>query len=288
MRYQIEGQWAGAGWLSLELPMFEKQVKVRKTYWQLALPPGESLLGTGGDLAPEYVWRWRDYGIGLERVPLKEEPQLDQWVALPAASQRNTSAARTDTSWLADELPSQTNRYLFSAAGAQDKFEILAAPRWFLMLAASLAALVLGLAVIYVPALHSSRVLIVAAVILLIAVLIWPEPALLLAQAASFGVCLAMFAFVMRRVFLWNEARDMPSSARPSSVFERSSQQLSHRSIDDKKAATTTASIAIDVSADKSGESETEATHPENGDSHRPMAEPAVGASGSSRKNQLT
>jgi hypothetical protein len=288
MRYQFEGQSAGTGWSSFELPTFEKQVKVRKTYWQLALPAGELLLGADGDLSPEYVWRWRDYGLGLERVPLKEEPQLDQWVALPAASQRKTSAAGTDTSWLADELPSQTIRYLFSTAGAHDRFEILAAPRWLLLLTASLTALVLGLAVIYVPALHSSRVLIVVAVILLVAVLIWPEPAVLLAQAASFGVCLAVFAFVLRRVFLWNEARDIPSSGRPSSVFERSSQPLSHRSIDDKKAATTTASIAIEVSADSSGESAHDAARPENGDAHRPMAEPAVGASGSSRKNQLT
>ncbi len=285
LRYQFEGQATETGWLAFELPTFDKHVKVRTTYWQLALPADESLITAGGNLAPEYIWRWRDYGLGIERVPLKEQPQLEQWVGMPITNRGSDSAKRTTAAWLDDELPSRTNRYLFSSVGQEARFEILAVPRWALMFAASLGALFVGLSVMYVPSLRAPRVLIATAVILLAAVMLWPEQALLLAQAASFGVCLAVVSFVLRRILTWSDARDMSPSGRAPSLNERSSQRIPFRSAN---AATTTASIAVEISGDESGVSARGADHSDNRNAGRPTSEPAVGASSASRKNRLT
>jgi hypothetical protein len=177
---------------------------------------------------------------------------------------------------------------LFSTVGQEARFEILAVPRWALLFGASLGALFVGLSVMYVPPLRGPRVLIAAAVILLASVALWPEQALLLAQAASFGVCLAVFSFVLRRILTWSDARDVSPSGRVPSLIERSSQRLPFRSADEAKAATTTASIAVEVADDGSGVSVRGADHSDQGEAGRTRAEPAVGASSASRKNQLT
>lgn len=289
LRYQFERQSAETGWLSFELPTFDRHVTVRTTYWQLALPADESLLTGSGNLAPEYVWRWRDYGLGIERVPLKEQPQLEQWIGMSTLNRVSDSAKKTTGAWLDDDLPSRTNRYLFSAVGQEARFEILAVPRWALLFGASLGALFVGLSVMYVPLLRGPRVLIAAAVILLAAVVLWPEQALLLAQAASFGICLAVFSFVLRRALTWSDARDLTPSGPAPSLIERSSQRLPFRSADEAKAATTTASIAVEVSNDGSGVSARGADHSsDQREAGRPKAEPAVGASSASRKSHLT
>ncbi|HKD36634.1 MAG TPA: hypothetical protein VKB78_07530, partial [Pirellulales bacterium] len=229
MRYQFDGLAAQTGWRSFELPSFDKQVNVRKTYWQLVLPNDETLLGAGSELAPEYVWRWRNYGLGIERTPLKEQPQLEQWVGMPVVGAQIDSAKGTRPAWLDDDLPSRTNRYLFSAIGAQGKFDIFTMQRWLLLFGASLGALILGLAAIYLPSLRGLRVLISAAGVLLVAVLLWPEAALLLAQAASFGVCLTILAFALRRMMMLNDGRDTTPSGRARVAIDRSSRRLTYR-----------------------------------------------------------
>jgi hypothetical protein len=204
------------------------------------------------------------------------------------AGRESNAAKASGAPWLDDDLPSQTNRYLFSAAGAEGDFEILIAKRWMLLFGASLAALLVGLALMYVPLLRGARVLTGAAAILLIAVLIWPEPALLLAQAATFGVCLALLALLLQKLVARGNRHEMTPSGRAISFIERSSQRIPFRTTDEGKAATTTASIAVEVYAEGSGMMAGDADQPKNGDANRSEAEPAVGASGSSRKNQVT
>ncbi len=277
IRYQFEGGGARSGWLSFEFPRFEKQVKVRRTYWQVVLPPDESLLSGGGDLAPEFIWRWRDYGLGFERVPLKEQPQLEQWIGSPLVIQGD-DAAKPSAAAVSDELPQRTNRYLFSTIGAETRFEIVVARRWLVLLLASLATLLVGFAVIYLPILRKPRVLLAVAALLLIAVLIWPEPAVLLTQAASLGLCLAVVAFVMRHAMkLRRGGRDTASSQRALAAIERSSQRVPYRSPDGMKTATTTASIAVDAAASEGDEVAEAAT--DSG------PERVAGGSSSSRRN---
>jgi hypothetical protein len=92
----------------------------------------------------------------------------------------------------------------------------------------------------------------------------------------------------LRRILTWSNARDVSPSGRAPSLIERSSQRIPFRSADEANAATTTASIAVEVSGDESGVSATGADHSDNRDAGRPTAEPAVGASSASRKNRLT
>ena len=278
IRYQFEGRGARSGWLSFEFPRFEKQVKVQRTYWQVVLPPDETLLDAGGDLAAEFTWQWRDYGLGFERVPLKEQPQLEQWVGSPLVMQGD-DGAKPAAAALAEQVPQQTNRYLFSAIGPETRFEIVVARRWLVLLLASLAALLVGLAAIYVPILRKPRALLAAAVFVLIAALIWPEPAVLFVQAASLGLCLALVAFVLRRtMMLRGGERDATSSQRAPVAVERSSQRAAYGSADGMKTATTTASIAVDVPA-PDGEGPAEAMT-------RSSPEQVAGGSGSSRRNR--
>jgi hypothetical protein len=209
---------------------------------------------------------------------LKEQLQLEQWVGIPSVGYGGDPANPADVSAFGDELPPRTNRYLFSAIGAATRFEIVVARRWLLLLVASLGTLLAGLAVIYVPFFRRPRILLTAAGLLLVAILVWPEPAVLLAQAASLGMCLALLAFALRQTVTWRGGGDTTSSGRAPAVVERSSQRVAYRSPDEVKAATTTASIAIDVATDEGNEAAEAAAGA--------GAEPAAGGSGSSRRNR--
>jgi len=76
----------------------------------------ESLLGRANDLARNSleVARLR---LAFERAPLKEQPQLEQWVGMPMSAAATMPRNRWSAA-LGEELPSRTNRYLFSAIGS--------------------------------------------------------------------------------------------------------------------------------------------------------------------------
>jgi hypothetical protein len=99
--------------------------------------------------------------------------------------------------------------------------------RPLIVMAASGAALVLGLLLIYVPGLRHPAILLVGAVGLGAAAAIYPEPALLLAQAASLGVVLTIVA----GVFQGRAARRRVGPPREGSDagLERSSTQTHRR-----------------------------------------------------------
>jgi hypothetical protein len=251
LRYQFEARSAPNGWLSFDTPRFDHQVKVRRTYWQLVVPVDENLLSASRDLAAEFNWAWRDDGLGFERFPVKEQRQLEQWVGLMAADNSTGAANSAGSAKFSDELPKRTNRYLFSSIGSETRFEVVIVRRWLLLLTASLGMLLTGLALMYVPPLRSPRVILAAAVMLLIAVLIWPDPMVLLAQAASVGLCLAVLALMLRRlVGRPGDITESTARAPASPTLERSSKRLAYRASDERDAATTTASIAVEVSAD--------------------------------------
>ncbi len=252
LRYQFAGLGAASGWQGFDVPQFDKQVKLRHLYWQLVVPSDETLLGAGGGLSADYIWSWRDFGLGFERVSLKEQRQLEDWVGLPAAS------AKGPINSAADEPPPSSNRYLFSALGGSAKLEIMLAPRWLVMLVASFTALLSGLSVIYLPALRRPRTLIAAAAGLLVLIVVWPDPAVLIAQAASLGLGLSLFAFALQRVFAGWRAQEPSSRLVLPRQHERSSQRTSQRRTEPAKSPTTTASIAVAV-ADGDGGSALEA-----------------------------
>jgi hypothetical protein len=93
----------------------------------------------------------------------------------------------------------RANFYLFSALGKIKRAEVGTAGRTWIVLWASAAALVAGLLLIYVPASRHPTTLLVLGVGMLAVGATWPEPTLLLAQAASLGLALTLVTRLLDR-----------------------------------------------------------------------------------------
>ncbi len=250
LRYQFDGRGPHNGSLVLEAPKWDNHVKIRRTYWQLLLPTDEHLVKASGDLTAEYDWTWNDDYMGVRRVPLKDDEQLEQWVgfarfAKPIDASTSASAGRPIPA--APDHPEHANRYLFSTAGQEGRFQVVIIRRWLLLLVASAGALAIGLALIYFPALRRTRALIAAAAVASIIALIYPEPALLFAQAGSLGLLLVLAALVLRGIVNRRPAPVSPAAISGSSRIERSSTRLhSRREPEPEPATTTTSPVAIE------------------------------------------
>jgi len=250
LRYQFEGRGPHNGSLVLEAPKWDNHVKIRRTYWQLLLPSDEHLVKASGDLTAEYDWTWNDDYLGFRRVPLKDDAQLEQWVGLARLAKPADASTSAESGRVTPEPPDHpehANRYLFSTAGQEGRFEVVVIRRWLLLLVASTAALAIGLALIYFPALRETRALVAAAAVALILAIIYPEPALLFAQAGSLGVLLVLAALVLRGILNRPPSPVSPTPISGSSRLERSSTRLhSRREPDPEPATTATSPVAIE------------------------------------------
>ncbi len=248
LRYLVERRASHNGSLALEMPRLENRVKIRRTFWELILPSDEHLVAESGDLTPEYAWSWRDDFLGFERAPLESERQLEQWVGLS----RLTVAPDPNHPIPEDEpiaaVPQRANRYLFSAAGSEPRLEVVIARRWLLLLVASAAVLSAGLGLIYFTALRRPPVLFGVAGLLVLGAIIYPEPTLLAAQAASLGLALALLALVLRVALRRPRSAPVAPLAPISSRFDRSSGKTSlhYPSEPRQPASTTTTPVALE------------------------------------------
>src|SRR5690606_513480 len=100
-----------------------------------------------------------------------------------------------------DEVPPSGNEYLFSASEPVDRLRFVAAPRSWIVAAASGALLLVGLLLLYVPAIRRPGVLLTAAVGLAATAMLYPHTAVVLAQAAALGLLLAVVAGLLKRLF---------------------------------------------------------------------------------------
>ena len=169
------------GALRIEFPRLGPNLWVRRLYWQLILPANEHVTANPAGFTGEFTWDWEGYFWG--RQPLLDQAQLAGWVG---ATPRPT-------------LPDRDNLYLFSTLGDVPAAEFQTASRTWIVLWASGAALVIGLVLIYLPAARHPAVLLAAGLALLVAGLIAPEPAFLLAQAASLGLGLTLLTGLFAR-----------------------------------------------------------------------------------------
>jgi hypothetical protein len=190
------------GSLSIELPRLGSDAWVRRMYWQLVLPRNEHLLAASGGLTTEFTWGWQGWFFG--RRPLLEQDELEEWAGVTRRA----------------SLPMGTNQYLLSSLGNVEQGDVYTASRAWIVLMASGAALVAGLLLIYVPASRHPATLFAAAVVLLCLGLLYPEPMLLVSQAAILGLGLALLAGLLRRSL---RRRRMVLPERASSVVERGS-----------------------------------------------------------------
>lgn len=163
-----------------ELPRLLHSNRPPRFLWQLVTPRDEHLVLLPRELIPELQWKWS--GGVWERRGTWGQSQLERWAGATAQ----------------EDLPQETNQYLFSAVGGVEVVEIRLAPRVWLLSVASTAALVAGLALLYVRPLRHPFVLAVAGMGLLASSLALPEAAVALAQAALYGWALALLARLLK------------------------------------------------------------------------------------------
>ncbi len=180
LSYHVEAR-PQRGLMELQLPNLGPKSPVRRMYWQLTLPRNEHLIMAPPGFTGEFVWQWRGYTWG--RHPAVTPLELAAWMGVSPSAE----AAHTD------------NTYVFSISGPVSQCQLATASRAMIVLVASGGVLLLGLFAIYVPAARRPPVLLAAVVCLLGVGLLYPEPALLAAQASVIGVVLSIVAAVLDR-----------------------------------------------------------------------------------------
>ncbi len=218
VRY-VFNQRPARGELALAAPQISPGGWVQQLYWQLVLPASEHVLGAPPSYAREFRWNWTN--LFWSRDPSLNQRDLERWIgAAPASSQvRVAETADADKSRPLRGDAETGNYYLYSTVGAAEPLRLYTISRARLVLLASLPLLLCGLVLIYWPKARHPASLLVAAVAVAAVGAIDPESAVLLAQAASLGLVLAVMAFILARVSV------RPSVA-PAAPVRGSSQSL--------------------------------------------------------------
>jgi hypothetical protein len=184
LQYRFPGPRPSWGAMKFDLPSLDDDTWVRHAYWQLFLPPAEHLLVAPREMTGEFVWGWNHFYFG--RQPVLSEADLDAWVGLRVPANMPTPAAM--------------NVYLFSSLGRIGPCEIVTAGRSTIVFIASGMALLVGLLLIYVKIARHPVVLLAATAILAGLTAIYPELALMAAQASAVGLALVLLAAFLRQL----------------------------------------------------------------------------------------
>jgi hypothetical protein len=139
------------------------------------------LLQEPADFAAELEWHWRRFY--WDRQAVLDQSQLENWIG----------ASRQEP------LPAAVNQYLFSSFSRAGSLRCVTAGRRFLLFIASCSVLGVGLLLLHVRQARRPSLLLAFAVLLAAGVLLSPEMALVLGQAAAIGMLLAVVA----GVWLW-------------------------------------------------------------------------------------
>lgn len=236
---------AGRGQTSLvrvDSPTLEKQALTRQLFWQLVLPRSEHLIVDPAGLTPEFHWGWE--GVLWGRRPRLATGDLE---SLVDASWHEAAAVTSAGSAYV------TNRYLFSTFDTVEPIEARIMGRRSLFLLAGGVVLAIGLLVVYFPVMRHPYGALVAAVVLSIAALWFPELALLASQAAGLGIVFVVVGWLLRWALLARHAGAgvVHGSSAPSADGRASeSEQL----IYDDSGATTTLSSPVRFPSEQQAE----------------------------------
>jgi hypothetical protein len=150
-------------------------------YWQFVLPGDRHVVQTPAQLVPLDSWQWLESFSG--RRPTMTQVELETWAG--ATAQLAPSAAQ--------------NVYLFSGLAPVASIEVLTAPRWLIVLAASGIVLALATLWIHAPVVRRGWIGLLAAAGIVALAVSFPTPAVLAAQASVLGLVLSAVALVLRR-----------------------------------------------------------------------------------------
>jgi hypothetical protein len=213
LRYQFKGRSGGPGELSLEAPQWEHAGGNYNVFWQVVLPSGEHISKEPVGMTPWYDWGWQGWFWG--RHPLLKQNQLEAWAGATTGVQ----------------VPNTTNRYLFGSLQSPGTMALRTTSRTHIVLLTSFVALGCGLLLIYVPLIRSAGILFAVLLAILAVGILFPAPAMLIAQAATLGVVLSLLA-AMLKYFLARRTH-RPVVVEPGSSLitgERVSTETFHRS----------------------------------------------------------
>jgi hypothetical protein len=218
------------GELSFQAPKFRPGVWVRRLYWQLVLPANEHLLSAPAHFASEYRWTWDK--ILWRRQPALEQRDLEAWLEVPTSTANASAAGVGEDEIVAreQEIATATNRYLFSTVEAPDSLEVGTASRVKIVFVSSLGLLLTGLVLIYVPRARHAGFLLILAVLALTGSVLAPDVALLLAQASSLGLVLALVAVFLRRRVAVPVPATVPVRGSSMALPDRSATEMYFRS----------------------------------------------------------
>ena len=167
----------------------------RRIFWELSLPQDEHLVIAPPELASEMDWTVK-YGI-LNRQAKLDQRQLEAWVG----------ASRQD------ELPQNSNRYVFSALSRNPEFRFVGLHRRVLLLAASGIFLTVGLMVIHIPAIRRPEALLFVALLLVGSTLLYPDAAYVISRSCLVGVGIVAGVAIWNWLVRERVAAEIPSSA---------------------------------------------------------------------------
>ncbi|MCA9213137.1 MAG: hypothetical protein KDB27_08740 [Planctomycetales bacterium] len=190
-----------AGNIAATLPFLTNLSECGRWIWQLTLPPSEHLITSDDRLVPAQPWTWR--GWFFSRNP-NVQAVLENWVG--TTNLRSTPGG---------------NEYVFRSLVPLRTTSIRSASRRALVAVASGCALAFGLMLIYLGELRQPIVLLLAALTLVTFGLLFPGPAVLMAQASVIGVCLALVgqwtALFIRRLSISRQLLQIPAQKRHDS-----------------------------------------------------------------------
>ncbi|MDR1963669.1 MAG: hypothetical protein LBQ50_07815, partial [Planctomycetaceae bacterium] len=193
--------------VDLELPHFDSESLVRCEYWQVILPQDRHILGIPTGWTPEYRWAWNNLFWG--RVPSLQKKDI----GLPDDSSENQS------------ISTRSNQYLYSSLHPASEASFYIVERSLIVLFSSGLSLLIGLMLIYFPRTRYAGSLFGLGVALLAIFFYRPAPVLLMLQASSFGVFLALGAAYVYRIVYREEkwvvpvSRTWEDASQPSEVY---------------------------------------------------------------------
>jgi hypothetical protein len=202
LRYRIPMRFALVTRHALTPPQMVGLTALCETYWHVVLPGDKHVIRSPDQMATASRWQWLNGFWGRE--PTRTQAELERWAA--ASTQISPSAAH--------------NQYLYAGVAPVSTIGLVTAPRWLIVLSASAGVLSLVLSCIYFPIMRRRWVLGALGCALAVLAVVFPAPALLLAQASLLGVVSSALAVVLARLVArpspWRVIVPTSGSARPA------------------------------------------------------------------------
>lgn len=202
MRYRRTGSQGTLFRRQLTPPQLVGRNSLAEVYWQIVLPGDLHVVEAPSQLTSSSEWQW--LGTFWGRRPTLGQEELEKWTG---ASAQLAPA-------------SNQNQYLFSGLSPVSSIEMVIAPRWLIVLAASAVVLAMTMAWIYVPGVRRGWLVFALACLVAGLAAAYPAPAVLLGQASLLGLILSMLATWLAR-FTQPRAQ-WPSPATTSSILRPS------------------------------------------------------------------